>query len=252
MTGGVQVSPRAGPPGAGRDRPCGSASTDGIRRYGTSLELEEYLGESTASVDVNVELPAGQWRAVDPDPGLAPPAALLFVDGVRRIEARVWIDDDVPGGGPATRGERGPVRVVRGRRGVLLRPAGPRGAGRDSPRAVHRRAARQRHQHLGRGLHRLPHHGERGHAAAGNALPGAAAPPGRGRGENSGRGPGRHARARPAAGRRPAGRRRTAARTPAPAARPRLHQVAPHHATCRRTSTRWWARWHPGSAPPCS
>ena len=31
-----------------------------------------------------------------------PQAALLFVDGVRRIEARVWIDDDVPGGGPAT------------------------------------------------------------------------------------------------------------------------------------------------------
>ena len=31
-----------------------------------------------------------------------PPAALLFVDGVRRIEARVWIDDDAPGNGQAT------------------------------------------------------------------------------------------------------------------------------------------------------
>jgi hypothetical protein len=67
--------------------------------YGSSLDLEDYLGESTASVEVNAELPAGQWRPVDPDPGQALPAALLFVDGVRRIEARVWIDDDIPGGG---------------------------------------------------------------------------------------------------------------------------------------------------------
>jgi hypothetical protein len=70
--------------------------------YGTSLELAEDLGESTASVDANVELAAGQWRAVDPDPGRARPAALLFVDGVRRIEARVWIDEETPDGGPAT------------------------------------------------------------------------------------------------------------------------------------------------------
>jgi hypothetical protein len=102
MTGGVQVSPRDG----AADRGTGPAmrfSVDGWDpTYGTSLELEEYLGESTASVEVNVELPASQWRAVDPDPGQTPPAALLFVDGVRRIEARVWIDDDVPGGGAAT------------------------------------------------------------------------------------------------------------------------------------------------------
>lgn len=70
--------------------------------YGTSLDLEDYLGESTASVELNVELPAGQWRALDPDPGQALPAALLFVDGVRRIEARVWIDENAPGSGPAT------------------------------------------------------------------------------------------------------------------------------------------------------
>jgi hypothetical protein len=68
--------------------------------YGTNLELEDFLGESTARVEVNVELPASQWRAVDPDPGRAVPAALLFVDGVRRIEARVWIEEDPPDGGP--------------------------------------------------------------------------------------------------------------------------------------------------------
>jgi hypothetical protein len=70
--------------------------------YGTSLELEEDLGESTARVDVTVELPADRWRAIDPQAGLAQPAALLFVDGVRRIEARVWIEDSTPDGAPAT------------------------------------------------------------------------------------------------------------------------------------------------------
>ena len=64
--------------------------------YGMSLELEDYLGESTASVEVNIERPADRWRPIDPDPRQALPAALLFVDGVRRIEARVWIDDDTP------------------------------------------------------------------------------------------------------------------------------------------------------------
>ena len=39
-----------------------------------------------------MELPAGRWRPIDPD-GTGPlPGALLFVDGVRRVEAQVWID----------------------------------------------------------------------------------------------------------------------------------------------------------------
>jgi hypothetical protein len=69
--------------------------------YGTSSDPEEDLGESTARVDVAVELPAARWRPVDPPSGLVPPAALLFVDGVRRVEARVWIDDETPDGTPA-------------------------------------------------------------------------------------------------------------------------------------------------------
>jgi hypothetical protein len=70
--------------------------------YGTSNEVEEDLGESTARVDVAVEAPASTWRAIDPRPGLPQPAALLFVDGVRRVEARVWIEDHTPDGAPAT------------------------------------------------------------------------------------------------------------------------------------------------------
>jgi hypothetical protein len=70
--------------------------------YGASLELEDYLQESSANVQVDLEVPAGRWHAIDPPADLPVPGAMLFVDGVRRIEAQVWVDDDSPGGGPAT------------------------------------------------------------------------------------------------------------------------------------------------------
>lgn len=63
--------------------------------YGSSLDLDDYLAESTARVDPNVEVPASQWQPVNADPGRALPGALLFLDGVRRIEARVWVDDEL-------------------------------------------------------------------------------------------------------------------------------------------------------------
>jgi hypothetical protein len=67
--------------------------------YGTSMEAEEQqLQESTADVTVDVELPANKWYAIDAIVGLPLPAATLFVDGVRRIEARVWVNDDTPHG----------------------------------------------------------------------------------------------------------------------------------------------------------
>jgi hypothetical protein len=69
--------------------------------YGSSVELEVDLGESSARVDVTVERPEARWGPIDPDPGVARPAATLFVDGVRRIEARVWIDE-LTSGPPAT------------------------------------------------------------------------------------------------------------------------------------------------------
>lgn len=68
--------------------------------YGASLELEEDLQESTAVVTVDLEVPASEWHAIDARTGIPAPGAVLFVDGVRRIEARVWIDS--PAEGPAT------------------------------------------------------------------------------------------------------------------------------------------------------
>jgi hypothetical protein len=86
--------------------------------YGASLELEGrmegQLEESTARIDPDVELPAGRWRPVDPDPAGPLPDALLFVDGVRRVEAQVWIDDAPPGGhqGPDGRREGEPTAAL--------------------------------------------------------------------------------------------------------------------------------------------
>lgn len=60
--------------------------------YGSSVELS--ADASTADVVVDLEVPADQWRPVDA-PDLSPqPQRILFIDGVRRIDARVWIEDD--------------------------------------------------------------------------------------------------------------------------------------------------------------
>lgn len=70
--------------------------------YGSSVDVDDDLGESTANITTTVELPDDHWRAIHPDPTVDQPSALLFVDGVRRIEARVWIDDQTTDGDPAT------------------------------------------------------------------------------------------------------------------------------------------------------
>jgi len=96
MISDIEVGRRDG------SRPGMRFSVDGWDpTYGMSLELEDYLGESTARVDPAVEVPANLWKPVDPDPGRPLPEALLFVDGVRRVDARVWIDDHPPNGSAA-------------------------------------------------------------------------------------------------------------------------------------------------------
>ena len=57
--------------------------------YGSPVEAE--MDESTTAVDIDAELSAGEWRPLD---AAGPPADdVIFVDGVRRIDANVWIDD---------------------------------------------------------------------------------------------------------------------------------------------------------------
>jgi hypothetical protein len=58
--------------------------------YGSALDSD--LGPTTGDdVSVEIEMAAADWRPIPPT--LQPePEVVLFVDGVRRVEARVWID----------------------------------------------------------------------------------------------------------------------------------------------------------------
>jgi hypothetical protein len=54
------------------------------------------LEETSAELDLDLELPAAQWVPVAPDPALTLPGTVLFLDGVRRIDARVWVHGTRP------------------------------------------------------------------------------------------------------------------------------------------------------------
>ncbi len=59
--------------------------------YGqASGDEQSSLADSTAELDLDLELPAARWRPLDPVAGVTP-AVVLFLDGVRRIDARVWV-----------------------------------------------------------------------------------------------------------------------------------------------------------------
>jgi hypothetical protein len=65
--------------------------------YGTSVEAEPPL--STADVRLDVEVAAAAWAPVRPPAGTDVPEVVLFVDGVRRVDARSWVSGD-DGGDP--------------------------------------------------------------------------------------------------------------------------------------------------------
>ena len=69
--------------------------------YGASVETE--LGPSDLVPHPDVERPRDEWAPVDPPAGVAPPEAVLFVDGVRRTDAQVWVEgaDPEDGGVPS-------------------------------------------------------------------------------------------------------------------------------------------------------
>lgn len=66
--------------------------------YGTSNDLDP-ADASKAQIDLDIEVPAGQWAPRPPAQSAQRPARgsegvprIVFVDGVRRVEAHVWID----------------------------------------------------------------------------------------------------------------------------------------------------------------
>lgn len=62
--------------------------------YGVADELDGR--EPTARLDLGRELPAERWRPLDADRTGPVPASMLFLDGVRRIDARVWVHNGAP------------------------------------------------------------------------------------------------------------------------------------------------------------
>lgn len=86
--------------------------------YGTSRE--EQLQEASRPVAVEVEVRADRWAPITPDPAVRPAGAVTFVDGVRRIDARIWIGEpdgfDRPG--VCATVAAGAVRCVPGRASV--------------------------------------------------------------------------------------------------------------------------------------
>lgn len=76
--------------------------------YGAPSEAD--LIDSTENVDPTVELAAERWRPLTPD--CEPAEDILFVDGVRRVDANLWIEqgDRFPGFGLAATFAAGAVR----------------------------------------------------------------------------------------------------------------------------------------------
>jgi hypothetical protein len=96
--------------------------------YGASFRMGE-LAPSTAEIEPSVEVPRESWKPIRPEGGHTRRAeTIAFIDGVRRIDALVWIqkDDDVRMGlcasyaaGIVVAGERAEIRNVTVRRGLF-------------------------------------------------------------------------------------------------------------------------------------
>jgi hypothetical protein len=54
------------------------------------------LQESSAELILDLEQAAGQWHPIDPDTAPGLPGTVLFLDGVRRIDASIWVHGQSP------------------------------------------------------------------------------------------------------------------------------------------------------------
>lgn len=61
--------------------------------YGSPLETGD-LGDPEVPTDLSVEMPIDAWKPIGPQADTRCPDAIYFVDGVRRINAVVWITDE--------------------------------------------------------------------------------------------------------------------------------------------------------------
>jgi hypothetical protein len=64
--------------------------------YGVAFEMPEDgpAERSAAAVDTDIEMPADEWRPIVPPGRTVAPGVVAFIDGVRRVDANLWLDDD--------------------------------------------------------------------------------------------------------------------------------------------------------------
>ena len=107
MVGNRDAHPRAGRPDAGPsrghqdgehvDRRAGRGLTMRFSveswspEYGVATDVD-LLDDASERVDAAVERPLADWAPIAPSAATTP-ERIMFVDGVRRIDARVWIHD---------------------------------------------------------------------------------------------------------------------------------------------------------------
>lgn len=62
--------------------------------YGSSIEELQDFDPTSVQVDPSIEVSVPAWGPVAPPPSLIPAARVLFTDGVRRVDARIWVAED--------------------------------------------------------------------------------------------------------------------------------------------------------------
>jgi uncharacterized protein len=64
--------------------------------FGSPVDIDEGgpATSSSAELELDVELPVAHWRPLAPRPGTAAPSTVLLVDGVRRVDAHLWVESD--------------------------------------------------------------------------------------------------------------------------------------------------------------
>ncbi|HEV3472709.1 MAG TPA: hypothetical protein VG408_05820 [Actinomycetota bacterium] len=58
--------------------------------YGAPIGLDE-LDPTSVQVDLSIEMPVARWAPIAPSTTTVVPDKILFTDGIRRVDARVWV-----------------------------------------------------------------------------------------------------------------------------------------------------------------
>lgn len=59
--------------------------------YGSATGFDDATNDTKVNVDVTIERSAPRWSPLSPSPGVTRPETMLFTDGVRRVDASVWV-----------------------------------------------------------------------------------------------------------------------------------------------------------------